>query len=598
MKLDDLARAASRDVRTNSRSMPVVPIATVRRRRMVTTLVPMLTAVAAFVAVAVVLRPSEAPDVIDQTTTTTETTIEPPAGVSEVAVTEEAIAGAAERTDTITNLTAPGCCVDVGPDGAVLVVQGDEVIDVTGTRLAVGLGGLEPVAIAALDDGVLVAGDELRRYDSGGGERWSLPIEAPAETVGGVAIDDEGVVWLGRSDRLPDESGFAELQWTPAATLDGAPVTDDRRTGYRPLPGGLGVQVTGESVEVVDAEGTGVRWTMPAGVTVLAADPFLDGLLVAATTQTTGALGPTLGLWLRPGQEPTVFVFPHYWQDTTGSPRTISVGGGTLAGLGSNPDGALLATVSIDDLVPLPPLDLTGVRWVRGGFDRVTADDGSVLARLQSTTPQSRTAAWDGGTGLVVIGDGELRWIRPDGETTVDVEVDLTTVGIVDAALVGDRHVVGLVEPGDGAPRWFELETGTEVDSPAEGRTLDGATFTAQGRTATIALPDWSEVERDESGAPIPPFDLPVVVVTGAGGEVRLPVGTEQRPHATIHDFDGRRLVVAIAPQEPALPPQTVYIFDLECPTCTRVIETPGFDWFDLVGTEVTTGGLQQPDVP
>jgi hypothetical protein len=28
------------------------------------------------------------------------------------------------------------------------------------------------------------------------------------------------------------------------------------------------------------------------------------------------------------------------------------------------------------------------------------------------------------------------------------------------------------------------------------------------------------------------------------------------------------------------------------------VIETPGFDWFDLVGTEVTTGGLQQPDVP
>ena len=137
------------------------------------------------------------------------------------------------------------------------------------------------------------------------------------------------------------------------------------------------------------------------------------------------------------------------------------------------------------------------------------------------------------------------------------------------------------------------------MEAPSGASTTDGETFSVADRSVTIEDPDWSDVEHDEAGGPIPPFDLPELVVSEGGREVlRLPVGSEGRPYVDIHDFDGRRLVIAAQPQEPATPPTTVWIIDLECADCTQMIETPGPEYFDLIGVLPQEGDVVQPALP
>jgi hypothetical protein len=87
--------------------------------------------------------------------------------------------------------------------------------------------------------------------------------------------------------------------------------------------------------------------------------------------------------------------------------------------------------------------------------------------------------------------------------------------------------------------------------------------------------------------------------VTEDGKEVlRMAVGTERRPYVFIQDFDGRRLILTAWPYEPALPPSTVWIIDLECGDCTQVFETTGTEYFDLIGTVASEGPVVAPTIP
>ena len=56
-----------------------------------------------------------------------------------------------------------------------------------------------------------------------------------------------------------------------------------------------------------------------------------------------------------------------------------------------------------------------------------------------------------------------------------------------------------------------------DVEAPSGASTTDGETFSVADRSVTIEDPDWSDVERDEAGGPIPPFDLPELVVSEGG---------------------------------------------------------------------------------
>lgn len=240
-----------------------------------------------------------------------------------------------------------------------------------------------------------------------------------------------------------------------------------------------------------------------------------------------------------------------------------------------------------------PPLDTS---WARGSAERILDDQGRTLYEYPTTILYGRNTAWDGIDGFVALTESGLIWMRPDGEVTVDapfgsiVDVDYSEAG---------TQIVG-IDPFEGDEVvWLDLVTGDQTDPPRDPLTLDGVTFTEGGRTVTIEAPDWSDAETDEIGRPLPPFDLPTLVVTEGGEEVlRMEVGGDQLPYVNIHDFDGRRLILGAEPFEPAIPPVTAWIIDLECASCTQRIDTDSLEFFDLIGWFASNGPVVRPDLP
>ena len=233
--------------------------------------------------------------------------------------------------------------------------------------------------------------------------------------------------------------------------------------------------------------------------------------------------------------------------------------------------------------------------WVRGTFEQIIDNEGDALYEFPSTIFFGRNTAWDGSDGFVALTESGLIWMRAEGRETIEVPQG----SIIDIAVTeSGTHVIGIVEAEDRSLHWIELESGQEVDPPSGALTIDGETFDFGDRSVTIEDPDWKDIERDEAGGPIPPFPLPELVVSENGTDVlRFPVGSEQRPYVEIHDFDGRRLIIGAQPQEPAVPPTTVWIIDLECSDCTEKVETPSLEYFDLIGVVPSEGALVQPEL-
>lgn len=244
------------------------------------------------------------------------------------------------------------------------------------------------------------------------------------------------------------------------------------------------------------------------------------------------------------------------------------------------------------ELTP-PPFDTP---WVRGSATKIVDGMGTTLFEFPTTILYGRNTAWDRIDGFVALTESGLIWMRADGESTIEAPFgSIIDVGFTDRG----TRVVG-IDPVEGDEVvWIELETGEETGPPSDPLTLDGVTFTAAGRTATIVAPDWSDAEVDEIGQPLPPFDLPTLVVTEGGDEVlRMEVGGEQLPYVNIHDFDGRRLIIGAEPFEPALPPVTAWIIDLECADCTERINTDSLEYFDLIGYFAPNGPVVKPHLP
>lgn len=613
MKLEDLAQNAARQARSAAQEMPIVPITAARRQhRAFRVFVPILGVAAAWVTVAVLTPPPTAtPSVATNPAATTigntETTTAIPNMFQTVTVTRDDMGTFAQLTDSILPVgTQDGCCIGYDlPGGEMFMFGRDRVSKFTDRAeqlfswKAFDAKAFIPVSGEIAIAGVTDSGNsELRKYTRDGTLVWNLGIDFELDHRSQLAIDQAGRIWVSVHDLFPADSGFAVTQWFVIANADGTPVPDPPRSEARPLPDGRSIQIAAHSASLTSLEGPGVRWELPDDLTVLSADPFLDGLLVTATNDPTAELGQTVALSLQPNAAVTGFWLDRYWGDIVPGPSNIVANNGALYGLGRNTEGLFLSITELEILHPLPPFSLSGVQWIGSDHQTIRLQTGNVLARGNYPFP-GRGTAWDGNTGLVTLDRDRLTWLRPNSRPTVAPNGRFISE-IVEVA-EGDVEpfiLVRLLEDPS-TTLWMRFSTGYVVDQPESARTVDGQTFTAQGRTATIAQPDWSNVERGEASELIRPYDLPELVVTSQDGTelLRMVVGTNDRPFVRIHDFDGRRLILDATPQEPASPPQTVWVIDLECADCTREFRTPGPFWFDLIGTVETENEVVRPIV-
>lgn len=626
MKLDEIARLASEQVKTASEDMPLLPIEQVgaaRRRARLLTAAGL--ALVAFVVGALTLLPGppDTPTVTDPTTT--ETTDGSPGEVRTAAVfTLDDLTVGEERTDQPFLLpwgegegqvgrgpdNRGPCCLAIGPDGAVLVLDQANHrlirVDDSGARTFSYFDDAEAVALTAGLDRVWVLTEtassrELIAFGSDGAEtgRWTIGLEGDDPQL---AVSPDRV-WIGVTGTLPAEAGFAPRQWLEAvdiATFEA--VTDPQRSEHRPLPDGRRVGVIDSTVTLLGPDGDGIAWVFPAGTSIVSADPFLDGVLVTGTSGEVLEYGLSLAWLVRPDGSIEGFAFPHYLHATGLSQAMTTVAGDRLTSLGSNEEGPLVATVSLDRLGTLPPetLDISDQEFVQmTQMGLLYGSDGTLIADLEDFALSTRRVVWDGSAGIVyVAADGTLRHLGPDGNRQVTADLPEGATTRILGAVPGDPTLIGVV--AEDSLQWIDLASGDRVDQPAGGVEWDpagGSIFTDQGRTVLVDDSGLETADRDESGAPIGEFELPRVVVEDAStGEdlTTLVLGTSERPYLRIHDFDGRRLIVSREPQEPAYPPMTVIVIDLECADCTREIETSGPDSFTLVGVSQSEGAVAE----
>ena len=259
-------------------------------------------------------------------------------------------------------------------------------------------------------------------------------------------------------------------------------------------------------------------------------------------------------------------------------------------------------TTAVETTVPgttAPGLvDLSGLEWVRTDFAQqaIIGSDGRRVIDHAVPAVNFKYVAWDGAQGLVLLNeDGDLRWVRPDSEVDVPVDVLGGEVGTIHDVVVVDGRRVAALGSWAGEIAWVDIETGEEVEG--DPNRVDyfeelGVRLGAFDRLVWIEYPENADAERDETGALVWPFDLPELVVAETDGTelARIELGSEQQPWARLHDFDGRRVVVSVEPMEPAFPPTTVYVIDLECADCTQMIDLEGADTLDLVGVLESEG--------
>lgn len=226
-------------------------------------------------------------------------------------------------------------------------------------------------------------------------------------------------------------------------------------------------------------------------------------------------------------------------------------------------------------VVTSPPAGVAGLTWLRAQYGiGVFGSDGSQFVTDLLRNPSFKSVAWDLGNGFVYLGEaGDLRWWRPNGDLRVATLDGLDSLTIVD--VVDDRGPVVILDDGSallpidlttGELRAGSVEPYLRVEPP-HGRPQ-----------AMFAAGQWAEVDNEGGLAEL------VIRFSNGGELLRFEVGTIEQSWAVLHDFDGRRVVVSVEALEPADAPRTVYLVDLECPTCTEVIETIAGDSFDLVG--------------
>lgn len=320
-------------------------------------------------------------------------------------------------------------------------------------------------------------------------------------------------------------------------------------------------------------------------VLLLIAVPLLltggaDDPIVAATTTTAAEATTTT-----PGEDTTTTTAVESTTTTTNEPEATST---------------TVAESTTTTQAPTDPgigIDVSDAEWIRTvNPDAILDSNGDVIVDTDAPLLGTKTAAWDTDSGIVTVtADSRLRWIRPGADTFIPVEWSdpdppiLLDVVLLDAGPAAAMRTFGF------DVMWVDLNTGGQVEGDPDRADVfedQGDVLGAQGRKVRVFFPENADVERDETGALIWPYELPQLIVSDLAGDelVRITLGSEQDPFVKLHDFDGRRVVVSQEGWEPALAPRTVFIIDLECSDCAVETVEIDADTIDLVGVLLSEG--------
>ncbi len=300
------------------------------------------------------------------------------------------------------------------------------------------------------------------------------------------------------------------------------------------------------------------------------------------------------------GDDPIVAATSTTAAGTTAAPdvaTTLAEATTTTAPESTTTMSAESTTTSSTEAPATDGIDVSGAEWVRTqNPDAIVDSNGDVILQTGAPLLGTKTAAWDTGSGVVTVtADSRLRWVRPGADTIIPLEwPDPDPPILLDVVLL-DAGPAAALRTFGGDVMWVDLTTGDVVDGDPDRADVfedHGDQLGAQGRKVSVFFPENADVERDETGALIWPYELPQLVVTDTAGDelVRITLGTEQDPFVKLHDFDGRRVVVSQEGWEPALAPRTVFIIDLECGDCPVETVEIGPDTIDLIGVVPSEG--------
>lgn len=302
-----------------------------------------------------------------------------------------------------------------------------------------------------------------------------------------------------------------------------------------------------------------------------------------------GVLATVLALLPDPGAAPIIAPTPPDAEEADRDEADRDEGSGDDTS-DTPTDDAADATTSDDPADAEATAPLEGVEWVVNDSEGLRDQDGHVIWDADGFPTPSVARDGDGG---IAYTDAEGLWWLP-----VDVaEPQLVREGeigrILEVAVVDGQQVARTTNAGDVLLASGE-DAGSELPPRGEERTQGTSITAANGLTATVAGP---EVERTNEGM-IERVLEPATLTIERDGAVELTVttGTHYEPLVNLHDFDGRRVVLARAPEEPAMAPESVVALDLACPDCVDGLATTSPAGVALVGPDVDwEGPVQEP---
>lgn len=239
-------------------------------------------------------------------------------------------------------------------------------------------------------------------------------------------------------------------------------------------------------------------------------------------------------------------------------------------------------------------LDLSNARWATHGPEGVHLDDGTLIWETQ---PFPAGIARDRQGGLVFTDSTGLWWFQ---------------AGAIEPERVGEEdayEVIAVATTSTGpvaltwgaGPSFYSLNDGSPVEPPPNPPVQISSeppwlTWTADnGLSAWVTEP---EVERDAENQPseiLEPAHL--VIANGERVLIDTRIADADQAWATIHDFDGQRLIVSRGPFEPAMPEESFLLVDLATGEAIEIFKAGGTKTTFVGADSDWNGPVQMPDI-
>lgn len=204
-------------------------------------------------------------------------------------------------------------------------------------------------------------------------------------------------------------------------------------------------------------------------------------------------------------------------------------------------------------------LDLSEAMWVTHGLDGIRLDDGTLIWETQ---PFPTGVARDRQGGLVFTDSTGLWWFQAG---VVEPERVAEAADEVLAVATTPTGPVALI--WGAGPGFYNLIDGTPVGSPDSAPVEISSESPWLAWTAANGLSAWvtePEVETDSEGQPSKVLEPAHLVIADESGIlVDTRIADSDQAWATIHDFDGQKLIISRGPYEPAMPEESFLLVDL-----------------------------------